>query len=113
MFINMWRFYNQNNIGRNFSNKPTTADKGRYWIHVMKYFRNDTDEVLRNPERNVTTTIVDKISRLMLSLEILIKNLEELGGINWATRLVRNILSDNLIQIDENITRSKPIVFHV
>ena len=84
--------------------------KGRSTLQAVKCLLDDIDEALGKRKGKLHAIFVDyKKAFDLLNRSILIDKVERMVGKNYITRILRNIMARNLMQIDDNIDLSQPI----
>lgn len=84
--------------------------KGKSTLQAVRCLTNDIQEALRHTRGKLYTIFIDYTKAFdLVNRTILIEKLEEVTGRNYTTRLLRNILGMNYVQIDDNVTKSQPL----
>ena len=85
--------------------------KGRSTLQALHCLQNDIETTLSRPEEKLHAIFIDlNLAFDTINRKILIEKLETMIGTqNYLCRIIKNILSDNCIEVNDDITRSKPI----
>jgi hypothetical protein len=84
--------------------------QGRSTLQAVSCLKEDIKEALRHPGDKLHAIFIDYTKAFdLINRTLLIEKLEERIGKNHTTKLVRNILRENSIQINDTIAKSQPL----
>ena len=84
--------------------------KGRSTIHAVRCLQEDIEEELRHPAGKLHALFIDYTKAFdLMNRTLIMEKIEKTTGKTHETRLIRNILANNTVEIDDAVTKSKPI----
>ena len=84
--------------------------KGKSTLHAVKCLKEEIEDALRHPRGKLHAVFVDFTKAFdLINRSMIIDKLESYIGKNNITRIIKNILGNNVIQIDDSIDKSNPI----
>lgn len=84
--------------------------KGRSTTQAVKCIQDDIESALGHPRGKLHAIFIDYTKAFdFLNRQLTIRRIEEITGRNQETRLIQSLLSRNLIEIDDRVSRSEMI----
>lgn len=84
--------------------------KGKCALHAVECLKADIEETLLHTGGKLHAVFIDYTKAFdLINRTILVRKIEAITGQNHYTRLIRNILKENYLEITDDVTKSLPI----